>query len=206
MSSLDNRKNITLILKAIHSFLRPQGYKKQANTFNRWTQDGLCQVVNLQMSRWESGQFTVNLGIFIPEIYAVVDENAPPKVIKEYECALRTRLGILTKGKDLWWDSGIPEKTAYENVRLLDSHGLTFLERFATRQEIITNLIEYNRDPKIDWRGKLDIAIILEHQGQHELANGAFNQYYSQEYTRGDNPYHLKFLEKLAQRFSWKIG
>lgn len=85
--------------------LKPLNFRKSGNTWirhNKWP-----QVINLQLSQWnsaEEAQFTINLGISIPELH-LASESIPIKgSLKEYNCDLRTRIGRLLPHKcDYWW-------------------------------------------------------------------------------------------------------
>jgi len=51
------------------------------------------------------GKFTVELGVFVPEIYHALHDRKLSKFIRSFLCAERQRLGILSPdGKDKWWD------------------------------------------------------------------------------------------------------
>ena len=108
------------VQQALNGFLQEQGFRKRARTYSRKTADGLTQVLNFQMGRFEPpgstagmrpissfyGQFTVNLGIFIPEVSAALRPWAG-KTITEPLCELRVRLGALVYPfGDRWWPAG----------------------------------------------------------------------------------------------------
>ena len=85
--------------------LKALNFRKSANTWIRPTT--WPQVINVQLSRWnsvEEAQFTVNLGISIPELH-VASESLPLKgALKEHDCDLRSRIGLLFPSKnDHWW-------------------------------------------------------------------------------------------------------
>src|SRR5262245_6951914 len=70
------------IQAAVYPLLKERGFKRRGRTFNRVTTDALTQVVNLQLapvdppnavapSGFESiprGLFTINLGVYVPEV------------------------------------------------------------------------------------------------------------------------------------------
>ena len=106
------------IEKPIAIYLKGQGFVKKGRTFNRETEKGIIQVVNLQSGSYpigdyvipgirESyyGKFTVNLGIGIDEVWrAGYPKNPIGPVWHEYHCTIRTRLGILLYSNDHWWN------------------------------------------------------------------------------------------------------
>src|SRR5215475_11462786 len=110
-------KNVDGIQAEIHEFLKPLEFRKKGRTFNRHTVDGLTQVINLQMGASDPpgttyipglrenlhGLFTINLGIFVPEVHRLYLGKNPIWVL-EYNCSIRSRLGQLSaEKKELWW-------------------------------------------------------------------------------------------------------
>ncbi|WP_052707869.1 DUF4304 domain-containing protein [Vibrio neptunius] len=88
-------------------FLKQSGFKKKGRNFYR-EHDNRIEVINIQSSQWNNGQagrFTLNIGIYFPEIAKLAES---PKFIglpKEYDCTLRERIGLLTsENKDIWWE------------------------------------------------------------------------------------------------------
>jgi len=87
--------------------LKAEGFKKQARNFYRRS-DLRTDVVIIQASRWNegaSGSFTLNLGVYFPEVTEMAGGPRPPEVPKEYHCSVRARIGhLMPAGTDLWWD------------------------------------------------------------------------------------------------------
>ncbi|OGO17106.1 MAG: hypothetical protein A2Z15_03390 [Chloroflexi bacterium RBG_16_50_11] len=192
------------IVGQISEFLKPHGFKKRNRTFNRWTQDGLCQVFNLQMGiRSLYGEFTANLGIFIPEVYRDMMNEEPPNFINEYECAIRARFGEFTQTEDKWWEIAPYSSSIVEElIDLLQTYGLPFFIRFPDRQSIIDHLLSFNEKYHVSNSPKLDIALILENLGKHEDAIKMFNQHYRDS---TNNKAHIEIVEKIAEKHNWKF-
>src|SRR5437867_5045677 len=88
--------------------LRKQGFKKQRNTFNREAEDNMIQVISFQMGQHMPpgtpevpgvrenlyGTFTINLGLYFGEV-AGLDNRSRPKFVRDVDCHLRQRLGLL---------------------------------------------------------------------------------------------------------------
>ena len=98
-----------VIAGSLTPVLRPWGFKKTGHNFRRALAQ-CTQVVNVQASSWSSAKelrFTVNMGVFYPEVLALgpLDRwkpgaSGPP----EHKCQLRTRLGqFMPGGADKWW-------------------------------------------------------------------------------------------------------
>ena len=79
----ESKTRLDRIQKEIFNYLKPLGFKKKGRTFNRQTEDGIYQVINIQSGRYEFGdkyvipgfrenyygKFTINLGVMVTDIY-----------------------------------------------------------------------------------------------------------------------------------------
>jgi len=142
------------VQKALAAFLKPLGFKKKGRTFNRNVQDGLIQVVNLQMGQFPIGEyvipaireshygrFTVNLGIALPAVRAIESGRELSAFVQEYECEIRERLTHLAFGEDAWFDLDHQiEKTSADIVRHMDALGIPFLEEFESYESVLAVL------------------------------------------------------------------
>lgn len=196
------------IQKEIHLFLKPLGFKKKGRTFNRQTEEGIYQVINIQSGRYEFGdkyvipglrknyygKFTVNLGIMIREIYELDSHNKPKDIYQDYNCQIRERLAHLTIKQDHWWTiSGDSNKTVKEVIDGLNSHGLDWLDNFDNRDKICKNLGTYEGGSP---RAKLDVALIELHRDRTK-AEKLFQEYYDNiEIKNG----HKEYVKALADR------
>lgn len=91
----------------LHSdFLRPRGFKKSAYTWRR--EDEWPKLINLQLSKSntsEEARFTLNLGVFIPELHNAAGSYPVTGKPMEPDCDVRSRIGmLLPSGTDKWWD------------------------------------------------------------------------------------------------------
>jgi len=98
-----------LINKNIAPILKQCGFKKKNFTWNR-SVNGVIQVINFQLSRYndhDSQKFTINVGVFHPQLWRINKGEPAPKFITEFDCFPRERIGYIdnTKkdNKDLWW-------------------------------------------------------------------------------------------------------
>jgi hypothetical protein len=174
-------ENLNLVQTQVSGLMRPLGFKRTGRTYNRASPEELVQVVNLQITRPDpvpptlraageltapSDRFTVNLGVWIPEVSDYHQMRPSPKTVQEYDCQVRTRLGSLTPSRaDLWWplDERWPDAAA-EVVRLLQELGLPWVERFSTRDGVLAGWIDQAPDARIVR------AIIEAKRGHHEKA------------------------------------
>lgn len=213
-NKVELKTNLDSIQKEIYLFLKPLGFKKNGRTFNRQTENGIYQVINIQSGRYEFGdkyvipgfrenyygKFTVNLGVMVREIYELESHNKPKDIYQDYDCQIRTRLTHLTIKQDLWWTiSDDNHKTANEIIEGLNAHGLEWLGYFETREKIINNWGEKadNNSP----RAKLDVALIVLNRDR-EKGRKLIQEYYNNIENR--NP-HRDYVKKLADRFGVKL-
>jgi hypothetical protein len=117
--------------------LKGLGFKKSGRTYNRSDDDGIVQVINLQMGKPQPeiaklppaiahlrpdlyGQFTVNCGVYVREIAAISFPQKERQFVQEHGCALRARLGRLIEPgrQDVWWRLDVlPVSRVAEDVK-----------------------------------------------------------------------------------------
>ncbi len=110
-------EQIDEIQTALVPFFKENGFKKRGRTYNRPGFDNLISVINFQMGAFEPpgttympgirenlyGLFTINLGIFVPEVYTVQSESEVKNFVLGYHCHIRARLGMSgPKRQDIW--------------------------------------------------------------------------------------------------------
>ena len=119
--------------------LKDAGYRRAARTFFAEFSDHTC-VVNVQADKWNqgsSGRFTINLGVYFPEL-AQLMETLPLSGVypKEHECNVQERLGsLMHDGRDVWWeiDAGTDvAKLAGEVGNAWAAFGKPWLEQVST--------------------------------------------------------------------------
>lgn len=99
-----------VIGQALTPTLKADGYKKSAHTFRRTT-DRCVQVLSVQASQYSGAtelRFTINLGVYFPEVQAAMAGflawTPGPAGPTESECQVRARIGgLLPGGRDHWW-------------------------------------------------------------------------------------------------------
>lgn len=125
-----------LINKDIAPLLKQYGFKKQNFTWNR-TVKGVTQVINFQLSRYndhDNQLFTVNLGVFHPELWEINKGKPVPKFITEFDCFPRERIGYINNinnNKDLWWTINLKTdvvELSREISNIIENKCIPFLE------------------------------------------------------------------------------
>ncbi len=160
MPELPVRTIIQSIAKTLNEqLLKNAGYKKSGLTWlcgAPWT-----RVINLQVGKWntpDEGTFTINLGLFIPELHAATESTPVTGSIKEYDCDVRRRIGeLMPAGMDYWWKVTSTTDSA------------------AIAKEVCQALLQHGM-PWLDQTGKSlsDVAHELQRQASHSKAAVAF--------------------------------
>ncbi|MEZ2337215.1 DUF4304 domain-containing protein [Mucilaginibacter sp. RCC_168] len=207
-SQLDN------IQDEIFLFLKPLGFKKKGRTFNRQTEDGICQVVNIQSGKYEFGdkyvvprlrenyygKFTINLGVMVKEIYELDHHHKPKDIYQDYDCQIRTRLTHLTIKQELWWPiSDDILKIAEEIIEGLNSQGIPWLDTFENRQSICKN---WRTTEGSSRRAKLDVELIVLQSDKEKGAQLIQDYYNNIENHSG----HKEYVKVLAERLGLKVN
>jgi hypothetical protein len=130
-----------LISNHIHPVLKQAGFKRKANTWNQ-AGDISTLVINLQSSQWNSdyaGSFTINLGVFVPQIYKICWSKDVPSFITESQCVIRCRIGDLIGEGDVkvdhWWYIEPSTNIAHLGEQVADTllrQGIPFLSQFSS--------------------------------------------------------------------------
>jgi hypothetical protein len=205
-------KELDRIQSALRPTLSEHGFKVRGRTFNRVTDDGLTQVVNLQVGASDPpgttyipglrenlhGLFTVNLGVYIPEV-AEVHGGGPAKAwVREYNCSIRNRLGPASgSSKDLWWRASASPEVVQHVQLLLLSFGLVFLERFRSRDLILAELTGQGENLEYCSVPRIVCAIILTRRGKPDAARKLMS---AQALESHDNRHHPAYVRELALR------
>lgn len=194
------------IERPISKYLKAKGFEKKGRNYNRPAEEGLVQVISFQSGTFpigkyeipglresKYGQFTINLGIAVPEIRKVAHPNfAVPTFWKEYECQIRDRLGRLLYKKDHWWTiTDDMEGISEEIIEGLESKGLPWLDQYNTREKIC---LTYNST--IERRADLDVAIITFLKDPKK-GTALFRAYYGREHL---NKFHNEHVKEVADR------
>src|SRR5262245_35657946 len=154
MTKSDLAKQMDQIQTALRPSLKCEGYRVRGRTFNRTTRDGLVQVINLQMGSFDPpattyipglrenlyGKFAVNLGVYVPEVALYHGGSEARSFVHEYNCCVRTRLRTTEPVKDIWWTVRASDDVISDVSKELLNQGLSFLERFDSRDKILHEL------------------------------------------------------------------
>jgi hypothetical protein len=211
MEKSPSRKAVDEIQRALRLVLKPQGFRARDRTFNRTTTDGLTQVIGIQM--WPSdppgttyvpglrenrhGLFTINLGVYVPEVAVHHAGSAAKSWVQDVNCCVRSRLGeVCNERTDLWWLAVTGAAIVRDLTTRLQSAGVPFLERFATRDRILTEWKERSESWGASSPPRIVCAIILTARDRREEARHLL----SCQARETRNPGHPAYVRGLAAR------
>lgn len=107
----DIAKVIDSIVKdALVKPLKADGYCKKGRNFHL-VKESSTRAVNVQASQGnfgDSGRFTLNLGVYLPAVAALLGHEVQKgSYPRESECTIRERIGaLMPNGRDAWWEIG----------------------------------------------------------------------------------------------------
>ena len=199
------------IQRALRPFLSTCGFNIRGRTFNRVTEDELIQVVNIQMGPSDPpgttyipglredlhGLFTINLGIYVPEVARHHLGGEAKSWIHEYHCCVRARLGQTTGDpREIWWHARSDDAVVGDVRTQLESAGLPFLERFSTRNKILNEWRDQSDNVFAGSPPRIVLAIILVERDQR----GRARELLAQQVLETRNPGHPNYVRQLAER------
>lgn len=197
------------IQDVLRPVLKSQGFRNRGRTFNRVTQDGLTQVLSIQMGPSDPpgttcipglreslhGLFTVNLGVYVPEVARHHAGGEANSWVQEYHCCVRSRLGEASGERhDLWWHARRDRGIVDDVVRRLEMDGLPFLDRYRSRDRILTEWAERSENMGPSTPPRIVMAIILAERGERTRAHALL----AQQVLKSRNPGHPAYVRKLA--------
>jgi Domain of unknown function (DUF4304) len=190
-------------------FLQGHGFRTRSRTANRKTSDGLTHVINFQMGRFDPpgtsyipwfrknlyGRFTVNVGVYVPEVAVLCYGSKDLSFVQEVECCVRMRLAQLAgESVDRWWALPGDRKTDTDLKHRLETHAFPFLSRIENRDLLLREL---DANPLIGGpASSMTRAIIFAARGQFEIAKALLKE---RIYASKDSG-HVEFVKNLAEK------
>ncbi len=190
----------------LRPLLKEHGFRMRSRTCNRTSADGLIHVVNFQMGRYDPpgtyeipglrenlyGKFTVNVGIYVPEIARLRLGKITSDFAQEVDCCIRQRLGHLAGSSDLWWNLPASDSTVADLRLRIERDALPFLanheDRTAVLRQLETAAHVTGGPPRISR------AIILAHRGEIEQARKLLR-----EQIRSASGEHVRHVQVIAE-------
>ena len=158
LPKMDIQGKRTFVFEKITDYLKENDFKKRGNHFYKSNGEiGYC--VNIQNDKWNDAnkiRFTLNVGIFTEAFWLECEDFKNTGIIptfpKEYECAIRERIGgLLPVKEDKWYciaSSTDVMKLWSEIERDLTEYILPFFTRYNTESDVIPNQCIYRKGGK----------------------------------------------------------
>lgn len=203
------------ISAALSHVLKPAGFRKRNNSFNRTAQDGLVHHVSVQLGPYDPsgihavpglvanlhGRYRINLGVHVPGM----NRMGPPRSswINDYNCQMRWVLGdFLAGGFDQWWD--LRDRLSVEEVsQALTEQALPHLDQFSCVEEVLDAYRQQGArafGPIASPAVALDVADLLIARRRRDDAERLL-QSYVESVNLGDHAGHKAYLrEYLIER------
>lgn len=141
------------------------------------------------------GRFTINLGVYVPEVAEIHGGGAAKQWVREYNCCIRCRLGELgNERQDVWWSIDHEETVVQDLLPRICHDAMFFFSRYESRAAILAELegkAEYMGSPP-----RIICAIIRAHRGDVQRARDLLNQQVKETH----NPGHPAYVRALAER------
>ena len=172
------------IENAVFAHLKPYGFKKHGRTLHRFVSGDISQLIHFQSGRPLNGMdglLCVNTGIRVPEC---VERSFHPQAEKkkyyhEYECNIRSRLGIVSGKKETWYDLRKSTSKIIKSIlEEIDQYVLPAFEVLSSREAILAHRTQF---PLLDTFNRtmlLEESMIYGHWGDMEKAKEVFEAYY----------------------------
>ena len=190
---------------AVLEHVKPYGFKKHGRTLHRFVSQDISQVIHFQSGMPRdgmSGRLCVNLGIRIPECSerTFQPQTEKKKFYHEYECTIRSRLGIVSGKKETWYDlHKKTDKIIKSIIDEIDQYVLPAYEILNSRDAILTHRREYPLLDNLVHSVVLEECMIFGHLGNIEKAKQLFEEYYQtavKEYNDLVKNGHKQYLKK----------
>lgn len=205
-----NRKHIDVtniineIETTVYKELKSYGFKRYGRTLHRFVSEDISQVIHFQAGKNEySGKLRVNIGIRIPECVERKIENQNPnkKYYQECECTIRSTLGEIRDGTELWYN--LRKDTTKITRMIVDEiiqEVLPVFDKLSTRQGILAYRRLY---PLFDTMNShlilLEESLIYVKLNDMVKAKELFDTYYNmqiEEYNKAFEVGKRHFLRK----------
>ena len=169
---------------AVYEQVKPYGFKKHGRTLHRFVSEDISQVIHFQSgmpSHGMSGLLCVNLGIRIPECSerTFQPQTEKKKYYHEYECTIRSRLGIVSGKQETWYDlHKKTDKIIKSVIDEIDQYVLPAYEVLSSREAILAHRKDYPLLDDMVNLISLEECMIYGYLGNIEKAKQLFEEYY----------------------------
>jgi Domain of unknown function (DUF4304) len=204
------------VATALRPFFKERGFRAEKRTFNRRTSDGLTHVLQFQMGRFDPpgtnfipvlrenmyGKFTVNVGVYVPEVFNLMFGCEKRSFIQEVDCCVRRRLGELgPHHQDLWWPAGADARIVDDLRVRCERDVLPFFAKFETRDATLKELRELIETSAPGGPPRIVCAVILANRGQLDDARMLLET----QIREAAEPRHTEYVLGLATKLGLDV-
>lgn len=124
--------------ESVTPFLKLQGFDRRGRTYDR-VRDGRRELINVEPHHCNryGGSLTINLGIFIPEVDAILSLYPLQAAPQDYECHIRRELDEVGSG---WWEFDAATDRSALGIAVrgqVEHNALAFFDNLSTRAGIL---------------------------------------------------------------------
>ena len=203
---------IDTIENSVYTELKPFGFRKYGRTLHRFVDGDISQVINFQCGqayREETHLMWVNTGIRVPEcmLREFRGDEVQKKYYHEYDCNIRSHLGIVKNGKESCYDLRKDTRKIIEDIlRQIHGYVLPAYAVLNSREAILRERKNYKHFDIINGHLiLLEEAMIYGRMGDLETATACFKRYYIQCLKQKSPKPHIEYLEELAAKFEFPL-
>lgn len=158
LPKMDVQEKRTFIFGKIADFLSENDFKKRGNHFFK-SNGSIGYCMNIQNDKWNNAEqirFTLNLGIYIERFWLEHEDfkhaGVAPAFPKEYECAVRERIGsIMPTNEDKWYSitSNTDVMNLWDDIEHdLTDYAMPFFTGYNTESDVVPNQCIYRKGGK----------------------------------------------------------
>ena len=158
LPKMDIQGKRTFVFEKITDYLKENDFKKRGVHFFK-SNGSIGYCVNIQNDKWNDAnqiRFTLNVGIFTGAFWLEHEDykhtGIVPSFPKEYECAIRERIGgLFTVKEDKWYciTSGTDVVKLWSDIEHdLTEYIIPFFIRYNTESDVIPNQFIYRKGGK----------------------------------------------------------
>ena len=155
LPKMDIQGKHTFVFEKITDYLKDNDFKKRGNHFYK-SNGSIGYCMNIQNDKWNDAnqiRFTLNVGIFTEAFWLECEDFKNSGIIptfpKEYECAIRERIGnLLPVKEDKWYciTSGTDVMKLWSEIEHdLNEYILPFFACYNTESDVIPNQFIYRK-------------------------------------------------------------
>ncbi len=211
MSTSLEGKFKTILASSITPVLSNAVFKKTGRTFRRELEQ-LTWIIEFQVRNRTNPDlldFTINGGIFVPNVVSTYTPRAEPKRPTESDCTLTFRIGMLREDRlDKWW--AIDKETSTEQMSAIgtevrsriEDEMLPFLAKFENPGDVVAALTSSSQighdvflnPPNLQRR--LAYAAVIEFNHSNISAAKKWLKRAREEHSRSDELFLISRLEE----------